>query len=259
MAARAELAEQWNAVAQTKFRAPRLRRDAVARPALFERLVDSIDHNPITLVCAPGGCGKTTLLAQLCAGPVRNFHVLWVSVDDDDDDANRFFAALLQSIQPLGLQWEVDPRSLLTSVAASKAHTRAALAAMVNALCTTSAPRIVLVLDDLHRIHKPEPFELLDSLIERLPDHVAVVLGSRIEPPLSLARWRAYGELGAFTSDDLQFTVDEATELGTRRLGRAPDPDAIREAREAHARVGRGTDAPAAVAQRACGIRGGRR
>ncbi|RPH53503.1 MAG: hypothetical protein EHM84_03700, partial [Lysobacterales bacterium] len=60
MAARAELQEQWNAVALTKFRAPRLRRDVISRPGLFERLLDSIQDNPVTLVCAPGGSGKTT-------------------------------------------------------------------------------------------------------------------------------------------------------------------------------------------------------
>ncbi|MGH8174808.1 MAG: LuxR C-terminal-related transcriptional regulator [Steroidobacter sp.] len=230
MAARAELVEQWNAVALTKFRAPRLRRDVVSRPALFERFLASVEHNPVTLVCAPGGSGKTTLLTQLCAGAVRDFSVLWVSIDADDDDANRFFAALIHSVQPLNLSWEVDPRALVASVAASKAHARAALAALVNALCTTSARRIVLVLDDLHRIEKPESFELLDSLIERLPDHVAVVLGSRVEPPLSLARWRAYGELGVFTADDLQFTLDEAIALGAARLGERLNEAAIREA-----------------------------
>ena len=67
-------------------------------------------------------------------------------------------------------------------------------------------------------IEKSEAFELLDSLIERLPDHVAVVLGSRVEPPLSLARWRAYGELGVFTPEDLQFTHDEAARAGAGAL-----------------------------------------
>lgn len=232
MAARAELEEQWNAVALTKFRAPRLRRDAIARPALFARLLDSIEHNPVTLVCAPGGSGKTTLLAQLCSGEHRELAVQWLSIDPEDDDANRFFAALVQAVQPLELRWEIDPRTLVASVATAKAHARAALAALVNALCTTSARRVVLVLDDLHRIEKPEPFELLDSLVERLPDHVAVVIGSRVEPPLSLARWRAYGELGAFSGADLHFTLEEAIALRAAPLGAGLTEQAIREALE---------------------------
>jgi LuxR family maltose regulon positive regulatory protein len=225
-----ELREQWNAVALTKFRAPRLRRDVVSRPALLERLAHSVDTNPVTLVCAPGGSGKTTLLAQLGSATDRPFTVLWMTVEPDDDDTNRLFAALMQAVTPLNLSWDIDPRTLLASVASSKAHARAALAALVNALCTTAAPRVVLVLDDLHRIGKPEAFEVLDSLIERLPDHVAVVLGSRVEPPLSLARWRAYGELGEFTGEDLQFTTDDAMALGEARLGAAPDAKIVREA-----------------------------
>lgn len=230
MAPSAELAEQWNAIALTKFRAPRLRRDVVARAALFERLVDCIENHPVTLVQAPGGSGKTTLLAQLCTGSFRNFTVLWVSMEADDNDPNRFFAALVRAVGALELSWDVDPQALVESVSSSKAHARAALAALVNALCTTARPRVVLVLDDLHRIEKPEVFEILDSLIERLPDHVAVVIGTRVEPPLSLARWRAYGELAVFNAEDLQFLPEDADALNRARFGGALDADAVKEA-----------------------------
>lgn len=221
---------QWNAVALTKFRAPRVRRDVLTRVALLDRLSKSIDDNPVTLVCAPGGSGKTTLLAQWMVDSPMSLTALWVTIDADDNDINRLFGALIQSLAPLDLTWETDPRSLVDSVAGSKAQMRAALAALVNALCTSVAPRIVLILDDLHRIEKVEAFELLDSLIERLPDHVTVVLGSRIEPPLSLARWRAYGELGSFTPADLQFTTEEAIELAMTRFGSAVDENSVREA-----------------------------
>ncbi|MFL6617401.1 MAG: LuxR C-terminal-related transcriptional regulator [Povalibacter sp.] len=221
---------QWNLVALTKFRAPRVRRDVLARPALYERLSQSIQENPVTLVCAPGGSGKTTLLAQWMQEPPPDTTALWITIDADDNDTNRFFAALIQSLDPLGLSWDTDPRSLVESVAGSRPQTRAALAALVNALCTSTAKRIVLILDDLHRIEKPEAYELLDSLIERLPDHVAIVLGSRVEPPLSLARWRAYGELGAFVPADLQFTIEDATALAQARFGKSLDDAAVREA-----------------------------
>jgi LuxR family maltose regulon positive regulatory protein len=225
-----KLLEQWNAIALTKFRAPRLKRDIVVRPALLEALAEAIDSHPVTLVCAAGGAGKTILLAQLAASNVRNFRVLWVTVEGDDDDPCRFFASLVRAVEPLELSWEVAPRALLESVASSKAHMRAALAALVNALCTTQLPRVVLILDDLHRIDKPEVFELLDSLIERLPDHVAVVLGSRVEPPLSLARWRAYGELATFDAKALGFTEADAVALSLARFGRALDRNVLNEA-----------------------------
>lgn len=221
---------QWNMVALTKFRAPRVRRDVLTRTALLDRLNRSIDENPVTLVCAPGGSGKTTLLAQWMFDPPPNTTALWITIDADDNDVNRFFAALIQALEPLELSWDTDPRALADSVAASRAQMRAALAALVNALCTSVAARIVLVLDDLHRIEKTEVYELIDSLIERLPDHVAIVLGSRIEPPLSLARWRAYGELGWFAPADLQFTLEDATALAQARFGRSLDEAAVHEA-----------------------------
>jgi LuxR family maltose regulon positive regulatory protein len=222
--------EAHGAVPLTKFRAPRVRKDVLARPALLDRMNRSIADNPVTLLCAPGGSGKTTLLAQWLSQADRHTVPLWVNVDTDDNDTHRLCAALIQALEPLQLTWAIDRDALLANVAGSGPQRRAALAAMVNALCTTSAERVVLVLDDLHRIENPEAFELLDALIERLPDHVAVVLGSRIEPPLSLARWRVHGELGAFAPDDLRFSTDEAAALAEARFGDAMDEASVREA-----------------------------
>jgi len=219
-----------NAVPLTKFRAPRVRRDVLARPGLVERLDRAIADNPVTLVCAPGGSGKTTLLAQWMSQVNERTIALWVNIDTDDNDTHRLCAALIQAFEPLDLIWDIDKEALLANVAGSGPQRRAALAAMVNALCTADAERIVLLLDDLHRIEKPEAFELLDSLIERLPDHIAVVLGSRVEPPLSLARWRAYGELGSFTPSDLRFSNDEAAALALARYGDTLDESSVHEA-----------------------------
>jgi LuxR family maltose regulon positive regulatory protein len=223
-------ADAHGTVPLTKFRAPRVRKDVLARPPLLERLDRSIADNPVTLVCAPGGSGKTTLLAQWMSQVDARTVALWVGIDADDNDTHRLCAALIQALEPLKLIWAIDRDALLANVAGSGPQRRAALAAMVNALCTTSVERVVLVLDDLHRIENPEAFELLDSLIERLPDHVAVVLGSRVEPPLSLARWRVHGELGVFAPDDLRFSTDDAAALAQARFGDAMDETSVREA-----------------------------
>src|SRR5262245_36013228 len=142
MSAEPESLPAWSAAPLTKFRAPRTRRDTVARPELLSRLLDSVETNPVTLVCAPAGSGKTTLLAQLAGEVSDSRMLLWASIDSDDDDPNRLFATLVQAAEPLGLRWESDPRVLIASVAASGAQSRAALAALVNALCTSSAQRI---------------------------------------------------------------------------------------------------------------------
>jgi LuxR family maltose regulon positive regulatory protein len=204
----------------TKYRVPRVRPDAVGRAALVDRLSAAVADHPLTLVCAPAGSGKTTLLSQWVratdAAPV------WITLDADDDDANRLYAALVQAVEPLGLTWELDPRRVAATVAGAGPQSRAAVGALVNALCTAPARRIVLVLDDLHRIGSSDAMALIEALVERLPDHVAVVLGSRVEPKLPLARWRAYGELADLGPQELRFEADDAIALATARLGVRP-------------------------------------
>ena len=214
---------------QTKFRAPRVRHDMVARAPLLARLVRSVELNPVTVVCAPAGSGKTTLLAQLAADASHGMTVLWVALDGDDNSANRLFLALVQAVEPLGLTWESDLRSLGAGLTGPGPQTRAALAAFVNALCTSPARRIVFVFDDLHRLGGRDIGELTEALVERLPDHVALVLGSRVEPHLPLARWRAHGELGEFGPQDLQFTETDAIALALARFGAVPNERELRD------------------------------
>jgi LuxR family maltose regulon positive regulatory protein len=216
-------------IALTKFRAQRLRADTVARPALLARLVAAVSSHPVTLVSAPGGSGKSTLLAQFAnAFTPEDAALLWISIDADDDFPERFFAALLGAVEPLGLSFDHDPRELIAGVGGEGPTRRLALAALVNALCTSSLRRIVLVLDDLHRLACPDVYRMLESLIERLPEHVAVVIGSRVEPTLPLARWRAHAELAELTLADLKFGAAEAARLAEFRTGAVPDAAAIR-------------------------------
>ena len=155
MAASPDTAAAWNAAPLTKFRAPRIRRDVVARPALLERLKSAVDSYPLTLICAPGGFGKTTLLAQLAAGTAADTVLLWATIDEDDNDRQRFFGTLLRMVESMQLAWEIPPATLLANAARSDSQSRSALASFVNALCTVSVQRIVLVLDDLHSVDHP--------------------------------------------------------------------------------------------------------
>ena len=234
MAANQEYSAAWTATALTKFRVPRLRRDTIARPALLTRLATAADTCPVTLVCAPGGYGKSTLLSQFASLRAESSQagvaLLWIAIDEDDNDRHQLLASLLRAVEPLRLVWDAAPEILLANAERSESQCRAALAAFVNALCTAQAPRIVLVLDDLHRIERTDTYALLESLIERLPDHVAFVLSTRVEPPLPLARWRAHGELTEFIPWDLQFDEQDAFALAARRLDVAPDATTIRTA-----------------------------
>lgn len=216
----------------TKFRVPRLRADAVPRAAPLARLVHAVDSSPLTLLCAPGGAGKTTLLAQWAASVAAHAAIAWITLDEDDDDANRLFATLVQAVEPLGLAWDVEPRVVAAGVAGSGTQTRAAVAALVNALCTSQAPRVVIVLDDLHRVRGTDSMALLEALVERLPDHVALLLGTRVEPALPLARWRAYGELVDLGPEALRFELDDALALAAARAGATPEQAGVRAALE---------------------------
>lgn len=229
MAALVETAAAWNASPLTKFRAPRVRPDVLRRDGLLARLAYSAEHYPVTLLCAPGGFGKTTLLAQYAAEVPADTTLVWVTLDEDDDERHRFFGTLLHAVEGLKLAWDVPPADLLAHSGGTDSQVRAALAALVNALCTSSSRRIIWVLDDLHLVARPDVLGLLESLIERLPDHIGLVLGTRVEPALPLARWRAHGELAEFIPWDLQFTEAETGALATVRLGRALDPQRVRE------------------------------
>ena len=236
MAATAEHAGVWDSTPLTKFRIPRVRRDAIARRSLVSRVAASVEHHPITLVCAPGGYGKTTLLAQFAANGAdhENAHkagtMVWLAVDSDDNDTHRLFASMLRAVEPLNLAWETDPRALLANAAGTPSQQRVALAAMVNALCTSTAARIVMVLDDFHRIESDGALLLIESFIERLPDHVSLLIGARFEPPLPLARWRVHGELAEFVPADLEFSETEAVALAMSRLGVEPEARLVRDA-----------------------------
>lgn len=153
--------------------------------------------------------------------------LVWVALDDDDNDPARLLATLVQSLMTLDLNWEMDPRALVANVAGSGSEARAVLAGIVNALCTSPAERIVWLLDDLHRITDPDCAGLLEALVERLPEHVALVLGSRTEPAMPLARLRAHGELGELDDDHLRFDEASALALAHRRWGTVPTPEVV--------------------------------
>jgi len=220
----------WSSAAVTKFRAPQLRTSIVSRPALLQRLQSLSDQHRVTLVCAPAGFGKSTLLAQL-ADAEDGVESLWLSLDEDDNYPNRLFVSLLGALDKLALKWPVAPQILASQVDSGGSGARAAVAGLVNALCSYRSGRLRLIADDLHRINDNGALRLLDELIDRLPPEVGLVIGSRVEPPaLSLSRWRAHAELGELFLTDLQFNESEALALANARWAGDVSPDMVRQA-----------------------------
>lgn len=210
-------ASAWSGLAATKFRAPRPRREVVARDALLQRALDSARERRVTLVCAPAGFGKSTLLLQLASALDEGAESAWLQLDTDDNDINRLFVSLLGALRGVALEWEVDPHILAAQVREAGPQARAALAGLINALSSYQGERLLLILDDLHRVSDAGALQLLGDFIERLPPEVGVAIGSRVEPALPLARWRARGEVGELLMGDLQFTAADLEALARAR------------------------------------------
>jgi len=205
--------------ASTKIQPPRLRSARIARPRLEARLRDALQRCRVVLLLAPAGFGKTCALAAQFeggaqAGSMRasDTALAWLSLDADDD-AQRLFACLVAALEPCDLPWRTSPEALIAQLGESDARARGAVVELVNALAATEVAHGVIVFDDLHRVKAPEVHALLDVLIERLPAHWTVVLSTRAEPPLALARWRVADELVEFGPLDLRFDADEANAM----------------------------------------------
>lgn len=188
----------------------------IARPRLHERL-DAAIRSPVSLVAAPAGYGKSTAVAQWARGRARP--PAWWSLDPSDAPPERF-APLLAAAASHG--WGLD--LAIPSDAAPADH----VAVLLGALEQAPEGDRVLVLDDVHELGSaPEAFELLRGLLDHLPDGVAVLLVSRVDPDLPLARWHLEGRLDRVGTEDLRFLEGEAAEL-LAALGAALRPSLVR-------------------------------
>lgn len=222
-----------NSTAQSgKFRIPRPRRDAVPRPNLLAPTLERAAEARLVLVNAPAGFGKTTLLVQLAAAlaAMPGGEVVWVSLDAEDNDANRLFAALFDALAALDLPWPVPPATVLVQLQDASPAARTALGPLIDALGGRPDARIAIVLDDLHHVTDAAALQLLDTLIAHAPPELCLYIGSRVTPSLSLARWRAGGELVELGFEDLQFDLGAAQALCRLRGLEAPSDEALQAA-----------------------------
>lgn len=190
----------------TKLYVPTLRRGLVERPRLLESVRRSADSR-LTLLSAPAGFGKTTLLADwLHEAPGVDRCVAWLSLDAADSAPATFWtyvvAALQGALPGIG-------SGALELIGSSPAVTEPALTELLNDLA--AAPREVwLVLDDYHLVDSHEVGRAMAFLVEHLPPNVHVVLSTRADPDLPLSRWRVRGEVVEIRAADLRFTSAEA-------------------------------------------------
>ena len=190
----------------TKLHVPRPRTHLVLRSHLIERLQQGVAR-PLTLVSAPAGFGKTTLLAQWLAQSGRS--AAWLSLEAEDNDPTRFLAYLIAALQTL------DPHLGTTALAllhtSQPAPPETVLAMVTNDLVSREGGDVVLVLDDYHVITVDPIQRGMTFLLEHLPPQMHLILATRADPPLPLARLRAQGQLCEVRAAELRFGTTEAS------------------------------------------------
>jgi len=198
----------------TKLYVPRARPTLLARPRLLARLDAGLARSRCTLLSAPAGAGKTSLLATWLAGVGRP--VAWLSLDERDQDAHqllRYLIAALQTIAPacgrMALAWLDTP---------PPPPPETVLTALVNDLAALPES-CLLVLDDYHLVRAPAVYAVVAFLLEHLPPTVHLVVATREDPPLPLPRLRARGQMTEVRAADLRFTPEEAAEFLDTSMG----------------------------------------
>jgi LuxR family maltose regulon positive regulatory protein len=201
---------------ETKLYVPRLRRGLVARPRLSERLRRGAESK-LTLVSAPPGFGKTTLLAEwLAAGPAGERPVAWLSLDPDDNRSASFWPYLIAALQTVAPGVGASALSLLEGPQPAPIET--VLSTLLNEFGALPND-IVLVLDDYHEVDGPDIQGGMAFLLEHLPHQLHLVITTRADPALPLGRLRARGELVEIRAADLRFTPDEAAAYLNEAMG----------------------------------------
>ena len=200
----------------TKLFIPPPRPKAVPRPRLIERLNEGL-HGKLTLISAPAGFGKTTLVSEWLAAPsgrqVRP--AAWLSLDEGDSDPTRFLAYLVAALQTLalskaeGVVAKLGAGVLGALQSPQPPPTEALLTALLNEIAIIPDD-FTLVLDDYHMVDAPSVDQALAFLLDHLPPQMHLVITTREDPQLPLARYRARGQMTELRVADLRFTPAEA-------------------------------------------------
>lgn len=210
----------------TKLNIPHIQRELVSRHQLYNRLDNGL-RSKLILLSAPAGFGKTTLVAEWIHR--RNLQAGWLSLDEKDNDLHRFLSYLVhcvQTILPLDSKYLAELVNLLNSQIYEPV-----LSSMINCLDQgqkkAGGQEFLLVLDDYHLIEEQSVHASVAYLLEHVPDHLHIVICSRADPPLPLARLRARALLTELREVDLRFTTQEAEVFLNQIMGFDLEPDSL--------------------------------
>jgi len=213
----------------TKLDTPPLRPNLVPRPRLLQKMDKGLlGGRRLTLVSAPAGYGKTTLVTEwlhsLETGDTDRAFT-WLSLDDDDNDPARFLAYFVAALQKVDCEWAQAIESVLQSP--QPPQPMALMAALINDI-SAAGSAFVLTLEDCHLVTAPIIHDMLDFLLSNMPPRMHLVVSTRADPPLSLSRLRACEELTEIRADHLRFTAHETTLFLTDVMGLDLTPQQVR-------------------------------
>ena len=192
---------------QTKLAPPFARAELVLRPRLIDQFNLGLNQ-PLTLICAPAGFGKTTLLADWLASKApSDFSLAWLSLDEDDNDPNRFCTYLVYALTKIT---GIESKDLLSLLQSPQPPPHKAVLTTLLSRLEAYTSRLILVLDDYHLITAQPVHDAMIFLLDHLPHQMHLVITSREDPPFPLARMRGRDQLAEIRSDDLRFIPEEA-------------------------------------------------
>jgi len=206
---------------RTKLRLPFTRLELVPRPRLQARITEGL-CGPLTLITAPAGFGKTTLVASCVAG--CGMPIAWLSLDRDDNQAGRFLKYLVAALQVADNTIGSEAAQLLAT--ARQAPPEAILTSLINDL-DTAGGEIALVLDDYQFINSQAVHGGVAFLLEHCPKTFHLVIATRSDPPLPLTRLRARGQTVELRAADLSFTEPEAAQFLNEVMGLGLDAGSV--------------------------------
>ena len=202
---------------RTKLSPPPVRAGLIPR-ARLDGLLETGAKGRLCLVDAPAGSGKTTLLGQWWRADHGTRRVAWLSLDDGDDDPVRFWSYVVEAFRVVEPGLGEDPLTLLQGPGTADVLTQVILPELLNELATSESD-LVLVLDDYHLVTNAVCHASLGFFVDHLPANVHLMVATRVDPPLALARLRASGELVELRIAELGFTSAEADRLLGEAMG----------------------------------------
>ncbi len=207
----------------TKTHIPVLRKSLVARPRLIERLNEGME-SPLTLVAAPAGYGKTTTVSAWIRQ--NKVCVTWLSLDEGDNEPTQFWTYFVAALQTLRSGLGENAMVQLSSLDAERSSIETFLTALLNEI-SAFPDEFALVLDDYHVITTQTIHQGIAFLLGHLPNNFHLVICSRTDLPLPLARLRARNQLIELRADDLRFTLEETAIFLNHAMGLHLSPDNI--------------------------------